>query len=88
MTLFKKSKMQDILEQKESKLVSLSQQSDNVVQLVLSTLDILDAINTEIDQTVFEIDEMQARMNGARVGLEARRTKNQRIKQKFQEFTA
>lgn len=83
MALFVKSKMYDILEQKEAKLVSLNQQSDDAVQLVRSTLNDLDAIDTEIDQTISEIDEMQARMSNARSGLKARRTKNQRIKQNF-----
>lgn len=83
MALFKKSKMQDILEQKEAKLASLTQQSDDAVQLVRSTLNGLDAIDADIDQTISEIDEMQARMSTARAGLEARLTKNQRIKQNF-----
>lgn len=83
MALFRKPKMQDILEQKEAKLVSLSQQSDDAVQLVRFALNGLDAIDTEIDQTISEIDEMNARLSNARVGLEARRIKNQRIKQNF-----
>lgn len=81
MALFKKA--QDALEQKEAKLAALTQQSDNAVQLVRSTLNGLDAIDTEIDQTISEIDEIQTRMSNARAGLEARREKNQRIKQNF-----
>lgn len=83
MALFKKTKVQDALEQKEAKLAMLSKQSDDAVQLVRSTLSGLDAIDTEIDKTISEIDEMQARMSNARACLEARRTKNQRIKQNF-----
>lgn len=83
MALFKKTKDQDALEQKETKLLILNQQSDDAVQLVRSTLNGLDAIDMEIEQTISEIDEMQARMSNARAGLEARRIKNQRIKQNF-----
>ena len=43
----------------------------------------LDAIDAEIEQTISEIDEIQARMSTARAGLEARRNKNQRIKANF-----
>ena len=82
MALFKK-KMQDVLEQKEEKLLSLNQKSDDAVQLVRSTLNGLEAIDVEIDQTISEIDEIQNRMSAARAGLEERRNKNQRIKQNF-----
>ena len=82
MALFKK-KMQDVLEQKEAKLSVLTQRSDDAVQLVRSTMNGLDAIDAEIEQTISEIDEIQARMNTARAGLEARRNKNQRIKANF-----
>lgn len=82
MALFKK-KMQDVLEQKEAKLSVLTQRSDDAVQLVRSTMNGLDAIDVEIEQTISEIDEIQARMSTARAGLAARREKNQRIKQNF-----
>lgn len=83
MALFKNKKMQDILEQKEAKLSVLTQRSDDAVQLVRSTMNGLDAIDAEIEQTISEIDEIQARMSTARAGLEARRNKNQRIKANF-----
>ena len=83
MALFKNKKMKDILEQKEAKLSVLTQRSDDAVQLVRSTMNGLDAIDTEIEQTISEIDEIQARMSTARAGLEARRNKNQRIKANF-----
>lgn len=82
MALFKK-KMQDVLEQKEAKLSVLTQRSDDAVQLVRSTMNGLDAIDAEIEQTISEIDEIQAHMSTARAGLEARRNKNQRIKANF-----
>ena len=82
MALFKK-KMQDVLEQKEAKLSVLTQRSDDAVQLVRSTMNGLDAIDAEIEQTISEIDEIQARRSTARAGLEARRNKNQRIKANF-----
>ncbi len=81
MALFKK--MEDVLEQKEAKLSVLTQRSDDAVQLVRSTMNGLDAIDAEIEQTISEIDEIQTRMSNARAGLEARRNKNQRIKQNF-----
>lgn len=83
MALFKKTNMQDVLDQKETKLSILNQQSDDAVQLVRSTLNGLDAIDAEIEQTISEIDAIQARMRNTRAGLEARREKNQRIKQNF-----
>ena len=83
MALFKNKKMQDVLEQKEAKLSVLTQRSDDAVQLVRSTMNGLDAIDAEIEQTISEIDEIQARMSTARAGLEARRNKNQRFKANF-----
>ena len=83
MAMFKKAKMKDVLEQKEAKLSTLSQQSEDAVQLVRATVNGLDAIDEEIDQTISEIEEIQARMSSARAGLEARRNKNQRIMQNF-----
>lgn len=83
MALFKNKKMQDVLEQKEAKLSVLTQRSDDAVQLVRSTMNGLDAIDAEIEQTISEIDEIQTRMSTARAGLEARRNKNQRIKANF-----
>ena len=79
MALFKE-KVQDVLEQKEAKLSVLTQRSDDAVR---STMNGLDAIDAEIEQTISEIDEIQTRMSNARAGLEARRNKNQRIKQNF-----
>ena len=76
-------KMQDVLEQKEAKLSALTQQSDDAVQLVRLTMNGLDAIDAEIEQTISEIDEIQTRMTNACADLEARRDKNQRIKQNF-----
>lgn len=81
MALFKK--MQDVLEQKEAKLSALTKQSDDAVQLVRLAMNGLDAIDAEIEQTISEIDEIQTCMSNARAGLEARRDKNQRIKQNF-----
>lgn len=82
MALFKK-KMQDVLGQNGQLSFLLTQRSDDAVQLVRSTMNGLDAIDAEIEQTISEIDEIQARMSTARAGLEARRNKNQRIKANF-----
>lgn len=82
MALFRKQ-MQDILEQKEAKLASLNQQSDDAVQLVRTTLDGLNNVDAEIGQTISEIDAIQTRMSNARAGLEARRSKNQQIMHNF-----
>lgn len=83
MVLFHKKQEQDILEQKENKLGALNQRSEDALQLLRTTLNGLDAVDIEIDQTVAEIDEIQARMAKAREGLVERRNKNQRIKQNF-----
>ena len=83
MVLFHKKQEQDILEQKENKLGALNQRSEDALQLLRTTLNGLDAVDIEIDQTMAEIDEIQARMAKAREGLVERRNKNQRIKQNF-----
>ena len=54
MAMFKKSKMQDILEQKEAKLAALTQQSDDAVQLVRNTMSSLEAVDQEIGTTISE----------------------------------
>ena len=83
MALFKQSKMQDILEQKEAKLASLNQKSTDAVRLVRATLDGLQVVDEEIGQTISEIDEIQTRMSNTKAGLEARRSKNQQIMHNF-----
>lgn len=83
MALFKKSKMHDVLEQKEAKLASLNQQSADAVQLVRTTLDGLQAVDAEIGKTISEIDDIQTRMNNTKAGLQARRSKNQQIMHNF-----
>ena len=83
MALFKKKKMQDILEQKEAKLAVLNQKSTDAVRLVRATMDGLEVVDQEIATTISEIDEIQSRMSNARAGLEARRNKNQQIMHNF-----
>ena len=83
MALFKKYKMQDILEQKEAKLVTLNQKSSDAVRLVRATMDGLEVVDQEIATTISEIDEIQTRMSNARAGLETRRSKNQQIMHNF-----
>lgn len=83
MALFQKKQAQDILEQKENKIGALNQRSEDALQILRTTLNGLDAVDIEIDQTMAEIDEIQARMAKAREGLVERRNKNQRIKQNF-----
>lgn len=83
MAMFKKSKIQDILEQKEAKLAALEQQSTDAVRLVRTTLDGLQVVDDEIGQTISEIDEIQARMSNTKAGLEARRSKNQQMMHNF-----
>lgn len=83
MAMFKKAKMQDILEQKEAKLVALTKRSDDAVQLVRTTLNGLEAVDQEIGSTISEIDEIQSRMSNTKAGLEARRSKNQQIMHNF-----
>lgn len=83
MALFQKKQAQDILDQKENKLGALNQRSEDALQILRTTLNGLDAVDIEIDQTMAEIDEIQARMAKAREGLVERRNKNQRIKQNF-----
>ena len=80
---FKKKQTPDVLDQKEDKLYSLNQRSEDAFQLVRNTLNSLDAVDMEIEQTISEINEIQARMAETREGLTARRIKNQRIKQNF-----
>ena len=83
MAMFKKSKMKDILEQKEAKLAALTQQSDDAVQLVRNTLNGLEAVDQESGTTISEIDAIQTRMANTKAGLEARRSKNQQIMHNF-----
>ncbi len=83
MALFRKSKMQDILEQKEAKLAALNQKSSDAVRLVRATMDGLEVVDQEIATTISEIDEIQTRMSNAKAGLEARRSKNQQIMHNF-----
>lgn len=82
MALFKQ-KMQDILAEKEAKLVVLNQKSDSAVQLVRSTIDGLAVIDEQISTTIAEIDDIQHRISTTKCGLEERRRKNQQIMHNF-----
>ena len=73
----------DVLAQKEAKLASLNAQSETAIQLVQSTINGLEAVNSEIEQTMAEINDHQKRLAETYEGLDATRNKNQRIMQNF-----
>ena len=83
MAMFKKSKIKDVLAQKEAKLESLNQKSDAAVRLVRATIDGLQVVDQEISTTISEINEIQTRMANTTAGLEARQSKNRQIMHNF-----
>lgn len=83
MTLFKNSKVNDTLAQKEARLAILNEESDAALQLVRNTIDGLQAVDQEICTTISEIEDMQERMSRTKAGLESRRNKNQQIMHNF-----
>lgn len=73
----------NILEQKEAELLALNDKSESAVRLVQATIDGLERTNSQIQEKIEEIDEIQRRFSNTRDGLEATYNKNQQIAKNF-----
>ena len=80
---FKKTKQEalDLLQEKEKRLAELTEESVYAVQMVQNTIDNLQAVNSDIQTTMDEID-MQ-RLNDTRSSLSTTHDKNEKIMQNF-----
>ena len=76
-------KKPNILEQKEAELLALNDKSESAVRLVQATIDGLERTNSQIQEKIEEIDEIQCRFSNTRDGLEATYNKNQQIAKNF-----
>ena len=62
---FKKTKQEalDLLQEKEKRLAELTEESAYAVQMVQNTIDNLQAVNSDIQTTMDEIDTYMQRLN-------------------------
>ena len=66
---FKKTKQEalDLLQEKEKRLAELTEESAYAVQMVQNTIDNLQAVNSDIQTTMDEIDTYMQRLNDTRI---------------------
>ena len=79
---FKKTKQEalDLLQEKEKRLAELTEESAYAVQ---NTIDNLQAVNSDIQTTMDEIDTYMQRLNDTRSSLSTTHDKNEKIMQNF-----
>lgn len=82
---FKKTKQEalDSLQEKEKRLAELTEESAYAVQMVQNTIDNLQAVNSDIQTTMDEIDTYMQRLNDTRSSLSTTHDKNEKIMQNF-----
>ena len=82
---FKKTKQEamDQLQEKEKRLAELTEESAYAVQMVQNTIDNLQAVNSDIQTTMDEIDTYMQRLNDTRCSLSTTHDKNEKIMQNF-----
>lgn len=82
---FKKTKQEalDLLQEKEKRLDELTEESAYAVQMVQNTIDNLQAVNSDIQTTMDEIDTYMQRLNDTRSNLSTTHDKNEKIMQNF-----
>lgn len=82
---FKKTKQEalDLLQEKEKRLAKLTEESAYAVQMVQNTIDNLQAVNSDIQTTMDEIDTYMQRLNDTRSSLSTTHDKNEKIMQNF-----
>lgn len=82
---FKKTKQEtlDLLQEKEKRLAELTEESAYAVQMVQNTIDNLQAVNSDIQTTMDEIDTYMQRLSDTRSSLSTTHDKNEKIMQNF-----
>lgn len=75
----RKIKTIDVLSEKVSKLNSLKNEADIAVGVVTSTINNLELINQEYDDTIAEIDSYVAQLNATRDSMNKNRKYNTAI---------
>lgn len=73
----------DVLSEKVSKLNALKSQADTAVGVVTSTINSLELINQEYDDTIAEIDSYVAQLNATRDSMNKNRQYNTTIISNF-----
>ncbi len=69
--------------EKEKRLAELTEESAYAVQMVQNTIDNLQAVNSDIQTTMDEIDTYMQRLNDTRSSLSTTHDKNEKIMQNF-----
>ena len=71
------------MKEKEKRLAELTEESAYAVQMVQNTIDNLQAVNSDIQTTMDEIDTYMQRLNDTRSSLSTTHDKNEKIMQNF-----
>ena len=71
------------VQEKEKRLAELTEESAYAVQMVQNTIDNLQAVNSDIQTTMDEIDTYMQRLNDTRSSLSTTHDKNEKIMQNF-----
>ena len=70
-------------EKQQASLAKLQSRSENALSIVTSTINNLNAINAEIDETISGIEAYQKELETTQGQLSDTKTKNQKILNKF-----
>jgi uncharacterized protein Yka (UPF0111/DUF47 family) len=81
----RKVQIQNILTEKEAKLNTLMEQSQNAVSLITSTIDSLESVNQDIVSTVQEIDSYRTELDRIADSM-TQHSHNEKIIGKFKSF--
>jgi FtsZ-binding cell division protein ZapB len=82
----RKVQIQNILTEKEAKLNTLMEQSQNAVSLITSTIDSLESVNQDIVSTVQEIDSYRTELDRIADSMTQQHSHNEKIIGKFKSF--
>lgn len=87
--LFNKNKNAlDMLEQKKQKLNTYSNIFTNAVSIVNTVIDTLTNANSDIEQTIAEINEYQQELSNTAKGLQESKDKNEKVIKNFKALIA
>lgn len=79
----KRKQTLDLIQQKENRLASLTEEAEFTLSLVRNQITSLERINGQIDDELAQIDAFISRLNATRVGLNAEAERNKKVAGNF-----
>lgn len=79
----KRKQTLDLIQQKENRLASLTEEADFTLSLVRNQITSLERINGQIDEELAQIDAYIGRLSATRNGLSAEAERNKKVAGNF-----